>query len=205
MTYRFDGVEIDAGGFRVTRAGASIRLEPKAVELLLFLAANAGRLVTKAEIQDAVWKDTFVTDNALTRLVAQIRKALGDDAREARYIETVPTRGYRFVARLESGGEGTRNGRGRGGTAWPSHVGGGAFLPAAVVATLLALTFVGLGLSRPVGPGPRSSSVRLRERGSEGSRGSSARAPGSTSSPASRRTARRSRSRRCGTARWRSW
>jgi Tol biopolymer transport system component/DNA-binding winged helix-turn-helix (wHTH) protein len=103
MTYRFDDVEIDAEGFRVTRAGAPVRLEPKALELLLFLAARPRRLVTKADIQDALWKGTFVTENALTRLVAQIRKALGDDAREPRYIETVPTRGYRFVAPLEPG------------------------------------------------------------------------------------------------------
>jgi Tol biopolymer transport system component/DNA-binding winged helix-turn-helix (wHTH) protein len=97
-TYRFEDIEIDSEGFRVTRAGEPVRLEPKAVELLLFLASQPGRLVTKAEIQEAVWRDTAVTENALTRLVAQIRKGLGDDAREARYIETVPTRGYRFVA-----------------------------------------------------------------------------------------------------------
>jgi DNA-binding winged helix-turn-helix (wHTH) protein len=86
MTYRFGDVEVDASAFRVTRAGRPVRLEPKAIELLLFLAHNPGRLVTKAEIQEAVWKDTSVTENALTRLVAQIRKGLGDDAREARYI-----------------------------------------------------------------------------------------------------------------------
>ncbi|HET7292831.1 MAG TPA: winged helix-turn-helix domain-containing protein [Vicinamibacteria bacterium] len=102
MTYCFDDVEIDAEGFRVTKGGGPVRLEPKAIELLLFLAANPTRLVTKAEIQGAVWKNTFVTENALTRLVAQLRKALGDDAKEARYIETVPTRGYRFVAPLRA-------------------------------------------------------------------------------------------------------
>ena len=117
MSYRFNDVEVDPEAFRVTRAGDPVRLEPKAVELLLFLAANPGRLVTKAEIQSAVWKDTFVTESALTRLVAQIRRGLGDDAREARYIETVPTRGYRFVARLEaaepgSGSNGTSRGSG---------------------------------------------------------------------------------------------
>jgi hypothetical protein len=93
MTYRFDDVEIDASGFRVTKAGEPVRLEPKALELLLFLARNPGRLVTNAEILESVWKDTAVTENALTRLVAQIRKGLGDDAREARYIEAVPTTG----------------------------------------------------------------------------------------------------------------
>jgi Tol biopolymer transport system component/DNA-binding winged helix-turn-helix (wHTH) protein len=103
MTYRFDDVEVDADAFRVTKAGEAVRLEPKAIELLLFLAKNPGRLVTKAETQEAVWPDTCVTENALTRLVAQIRKGLGDGVREARYIETVPTRGYRFVAPLERG------------------------------------------------------------------------------------------------------
>jgi Tol biopolymer transport system component/DNA-binding winged helix-turn-helix (wHTH) protein len=104
MAYRFDDVEIDGGAFRVTKSGEPVRLEPKAVELLLFLAANPGRLVSKAEVQEAVWKDTAVTENALTRLVAQIRRGLGDDAREARYIETVPTKGYRFIARVDSAG-----------------------------------------------------------------------------------------------------
>jgi Tol biopolymer transport system component/DNA-binding winged helix-turn-helix (wHTH) protein len=142
MTYRFEGVEIDAEAFRVTRGGESIRLEPKALELLLFLVANPGRLVTKAEIQDAVWKDTFVTDNALTRLVAQIRKALGDDAREARYIETVPTRGYRFVAPLETAASapaGEPSAR-----AEPYRSPG--LRAAAIVTALFVLTFVGLGL-----------------------------------------------------------
>jgi Tol biopolymer transport system component/DNA-binding winged helix-turn-helix (wHTH) protein len=104
MSYRFGDVEIDTEAFRVVRAGESIRLEPKALELLVYLATHSGRLVTKGEIQQAIWKDTFVTESALTRLVAQIRRGLGDDAREARYIETVPTRGYRFIARLEEGG-----------------------------------------------------------------------------------------------------
>jgi Tol biopolymer transport system component/DNA-binding winged helix-turn-helix (wHTH) protein len=106
MSYRFDDVEIDPEAFRVTKAGVPVRLEPKAVELLLLLAGRPGRLVTKAEIQAAVWKDTAVTENALTRLVAQIRRGLGDDAREARYIETVPTRGYRFVAPVLGPGNG---------------------------------------------------------------------------------------------------
>lgn len=100
MAYRFDDVEIDAHGYRVLKSGAAVHLEPKAMELLLFLAANPGRLMTKTEIQAAVWRDSFVTENALTRLIAQIRRTLGDEARAARYIETVPTKGYRFVAPL---------------------------------------------------------------------------------------------------------
>ena len=56
--------------------------------------------MTKEELLDTVWGDTFVTPNVLTRAIAQLRRALGDDAREARYIGTVARRGYRFIAAL---------------------------------------------------------------------------------------------------------
>jgi Tol biopolymer transport system component/DNA-binding winged helix-turn-helix (wHTH) protein len=149
MNYRFGDVEIDAEGFRVTKAGAPVHLEPKAIELLLFLAGTRGRLVTKAEIQDVVWKDTFVTESALTRLVAQVRRGLGDDAKEARYIETVPTRGYRFVfPPAERRGDAVRDAgsasAGLAGAAKPGwRLGPGA---TAVGAAVLALALAGLAL-----------------------------------------------------------
>src|SRR5271155_5805820 len=92
--YLFDDIEIDLPGFRVLKAGKVVSLEPKALNVLVFLAENRGRLIEKRELIDAVWRDSFVTENVLTRAVAQLRKALGDGAGEARYIETVPTRGY---------------------------------------------------------------------------------------------------------------
>ncbi len=61
-------------------------VEPKAFDVLRFLIEHRDRLVTKDELLDAIWRDTFVTPNALTRVVAQLRKAIGDDAQEARYI-----------------------------------------------------------------------------------------------------------------------
>ena len=78
-----------------------VELEPKAFEVLRHLLHNPDRLISKQELFDTVWERTAVTDNALTRVVAQLRRALGDDARDARYIETVPTRGYRFIGRIE--------------------------------------------------------------------------------------------------------
>ena len=96
----FDDVRVEPAAFRVWKAGAAVPLEPKAFEVLLFLIRNRGRVVQKRELLDSVWRDTFVGDNALTREIAQLRKALGDDARHARYIETVPTRGYRFTAEV---------------------------------------------------------------------------------------------------------
>src|SRR5262245_16026131 len=96
--HAFSDVVVDPQRYTVTRGGRPLALEPKAFDLLLLLIESQGRLVTKQEIFDRVWGGTAVTDNSLTRIVAQLRKALGDDAREAKYIETVPTRGYRWLA-----------------------------------------------------------------------------------------------------------
>jgi Tol biopolymer transport system component/DNA-binding winged helix-turn-helix (wHTH) protein len=99
--YEFDDVQVHPDEFRVLKAGKVVALEPKAFEVLRYLVEHPNQLVGKDELLDAVWKDTFVTQNAMTRVIAQIRKALNDDAKESRYIETVPTRGYRFIAKVE--------------------------------------------------------------------------------------------------------
>ena len=96
--YRFADIRVDATAARVFRGERPVALEPKAFDVLKFLLENRGRLVEKQELLDAVWGDLVVTENAMTRVVAQLRKSLGDNAREALYIETVPTRGYRFIA-----------------------------------------------------------------------------------------------------------
>src|SRR5687768_673727 len=97
-SYSFGTTCVDASRMSLTRDGVAVSLEPKAMDVLLYLLAHRDRLVTKDELLDAVWKDTFVTPNALTRAIAQVRKALGDDAHEARVIETVSKRGYRIIA-----------------------------------------------------------------------------------------------------------
>jgi TolB-like protein/DNA-binding winged helix-turn-helix (wHTH) protein/Tfp pilus assembly protein PilF len=95
--YRFENVEIDVQNLRVT-VGSEIRpLEPKSFRLLLFLVENPGRILPKDEIVSAVWPDIAVSDNSLTRAITQVRKALDDDPKAQRYIETVPTVGYRFI------------------------------------------------------------------------------------------------------------
>lgn len=99
--YQFDNVRVDPGSFRLWKAERIVQIEPKAFQVLLFLLENRGRLIEKRELLDAVWKETFVTENALTREIALLRKALGENAREAKYIETVPTKGYRFIADVE--------------------------------------------------------------------------------------------------------
>lgn len=98
----FEGISVDRRRLTITRAGEVVDLEPKALDVLLYLIDRRDRLVTKEELLDAVWKDTFVTPNVLTRAVALIRKGLGDDADQPRIIETVAKRGYRFVARVQA-------------------------------------------------------------------------------------------------------
>ena len=70
--------------------------------MLVFLVSKAGRVVEKSELFGEVWKGTFVSDNALTKIIKEIRHALQDDANAPRYIETVPKRGYRFIGELEN-------------------------------------------------------------------------------------------------------
>ena len=99
-TYRIENIELDLAMLRLTVDGAIRELEPKAFRLLRFLVENRDRVLTKEEILTSVWQDTVVSDNALARVVAQIRKALDDDPKVLRFIETVPTIGYRFIANV---------------------------------------------------------------------------------------------------------
>jgi len=101
QTFWFDDVQIDPQAFKVWKAGSEVQLEPKAFSLLLLLIERRGELVTKDEILDAVWKETNVTENALTRKIAMLRRTLGDDSRQAKYIQTVHTRGYQFIAEVK--------------------------------------------------------------------------------------------------------
>ena len=84
--YRFDQVEIDVQNLRVTVSSEIRPLEPKSFRLLLFLVENPNRAIPKDEIIATVWGSTFVSDNSLTKMVAQIRKALDDDPKAPRYM-----------------------------------------------------------------------------------------------------------------------
>ena len=106
--FRFDDVRVEPQNFKVFKNNHEIQLEPKTFRLLLFFIENRARLVEKNELLDAVWKDAFVTENAMTREIAKLRKALGDDSKTPKYIQTVHTQGYRFIAEvteIDGGGE----------------------------------------------------------------------------------------------------
>ena len=98
--FLFDDIRVEPATFRAFKADEVISLEPKTLSLLLFLIENRGRLIEKDEILDAIWSGTHVTENALTREIGKLRKSLGDDPKAPKYIETVHTRGYRFIAEL---------------------------------------------------------------------------------------------------------
>jgi TolB-like protein/DNA-binding winged helix-turn-helix (wHTH) protein/Tfp pilus assembly protein PilF len=83
------------------RAGETVRLEPKAMELLVVLASRPGQVVSREELLSAVWPGVVVGDEALSQVVTKLRKALGDDARVPTYIETISKRGYRLIARVQ--------------------------------------------------------------------------------------------------------
>lgn len=99
--YRFDDITVDTETFCVQKDGRNITLTPRAFDVLTFLIKNAGRVVEKQEIFEFVWKDTFVSDNALTKIIKEIRHALEDLADAPHYIATVPKRGYRFIGEVK--------------------------------------------------------------------------------------------------------
>jgi TolB-like protein/DNA-binding winged helix-turn-helix (wHTH) protein/Flp pilus assembly protein TadD len=82
----------------LSSTGRSIRLEPRVMDVFAYLAAHADRVVSKEELIAAVWGGAFVEEGALSQAVHSLRKALGDDARQPRYIQTIPKRGYRVIA-----------------------------------------------------------------------------------------------------------
>ena len=115
LIFRFVNVEVREREFSIIKAGEVMPVEPKAFRVLLFLLHNPQKLITKEELLDAVWGDTAVSENSLTRSIALLRRLLGDDTHVPRFIETVATVGYRFLCPVEvvddpNGGLGNANG-----------------------------------------------------------------------------------------------
>jgi len=98
---RFGPCELDLDARQLFRHGQPIRLSPKAFELLKVLVEARPRAFSKAELHDRIWPGTFVTDDSLTRLVAEIRTATGDDARTPAFVRTVHAFGYAFSSPVE--------------------------------------------------------------------------------------------------------
>lgn len=105
--YEFDAFRLDPTERQLLCHGAPVPLSPKVFDTLVALVERGGHLVEKDELMRVVWADAFVEEANLARCVHTLRKALGEQQGEARYIKTVPKRGYRFVAEvreIEDGG-----------------------------------------------------------------------------------------------------
>jgi pimeloyl-ACP methyl ester carboxylesterase/DNA-binding winged helix-turn-helix (wHTH) protein len=99
--YRFEDFELDPNRFELSRGGTAVRVERQVFQVLLHLIEHRDRLVTKAELLDAVWGDRFVSESALTSRLKAARRAVGDDGHQQRVIATVHGVGYRFVCPVE--------------------------------------------------------------------------------------------------------
>jgi len=98
----FAEFELNAARRRLTREGKTLHLNAKAFDLLVYLAENAGRVVTKDEILDAVWENQFVEEANLKVQMSALRKALGERRDEHRFLVTIPGKGYKFVADIRN-------------------------------------------------------------------------------------------------------
>ena len=101
---RFGPFALDPTNRELRKRGSLVRLQPQHFAVLLLLVERAGQIVSREEIHQHIWgNDTFVDfERGINFSINQIRAALGDDADKPRYIETIPRRGYRFVAAIEN-------------------------------------------------------------------------------------------------------
>src|SRR5580700_11181702 len=104
-SYEFGPFRLDVVERMLLGEGQLVALSPKAFDLLFVLVRKAGRVVDKEELMREVWPDTFVEENNLTVNISALRKALGNGSSDKRYIQTVPRRGYRFVASVRQTAE----------------------------------------------------------------------------------------------------
>ena len=100
---RFSSFELDLGTGELCRQGVSLKLQPQPAKVLTVLVRRAGQIVTRQELAEEVWgSDTFVDfERGLNFAIRQIRLALEDDADQPQFLETLPKRGYRFIAKIE--------------------------------------------------------------------------------------------------------
>src|SRR5712664_3246360 len=103
--YEFGPFRLDVAERALLRDAQPVALTPKAFETLVVLVQQSGHLVGKDEVLERVWHDTIVEESNLNVIIHTLRKALGDDRRESKYIETVAKCGYRFVADVRKSDE----------------------------------------------------------------------------------------------------
>lgn len=98
--FEVDGNSVDPAGLRVTVGGSEIRLEAKAMQVLIYLVEQAGRVVSRAELEEHIWPGRVVTEDSVIKAIAKLRRVFRDDARKPQIIETLPKSGYRLIAQV---------------------------------------------------------------------------------------------------------
>jgi DNA-binding winged helix-turn-helix (wHTH) protein len=96
----FEPFQLDTVNHCLWREGERMPLTPKAFDVLRHLVGHADRLVTQDELLDAIWPETYVNPEGIRKYVLEIRKVLGDQRNPPSFIETLPKRGYRFIAKV---------------------------------------------------------------------------------------------------------
>jgi DNA-binding winged helix-turn-helix (wHTH) protein/TolB-like protein len=136
---------VDPSINEIRRGGDAVRLEPKAMEVLTYLADRPGVVVSREELLSALWPGVVVGDDTLTQAVIKLRKALCDPARTPAYIETISKRGYRLVARVEPAENVVAVPPSR----WPRRAGGAAIALAVMAAAVIAYHATRTGSAPP--------------------------------------------------------
>src|SRR5215218_5828839 len=101
--FRFERFHLDPANRRLARDGQAVELNARYLDALALMVGEPGKLISKDRFMDEVWRGIPVTDEALTQCIKSLRRLLGDDAANPRFIETVPKHGYRFIAPVEAG------------------------------------------------------------------------------------------------------
>ncbi len=101
MQYRFDDFVVDTDQFLLSQQGHSLHAEPQVIELILYLLANHGRVISQDELNREIWHGRVVSDSALSTRIKLARQALGDDGRQQKYIRTVHKKGFAFNAGVD--------------------------------------------------------------------------------------------------------
>ena len=96
-SFRIGEFHVEPSLHRVSGPAGTVRLEPKVMHVLLCLTEHSNQVVPKERLMRAVWPDTFVSDDVLTRAISELRRVFGDDAKHPRLIETIPKSGYRLM------------------------------------------------------------------------------------------------------------
>jgi DNA-binding winged helix-turn-helix (wHTH) protein len=110
QTFSFASFALDTATRQLLRDGQEVSLSPKAFLLLLLLVVNRDRAMSKEELHQSLWPSTFVLETNLASLIAEIRRALADDAAKPRFVRTIHRFGYRFVGQVDESGAASAEG-----------------------------------------------------------------------------------------------